>query len=36
MMNESMLMTMLNTTMDLSRPDKPVSFGIAVSFGGGM
>lgn len=36
MMGDSMLMTMLNTTMDFSKPDKPVTFGIAISFGGGM
>lgn len=36
MMSDAMLMTSLNTVMDFSKPDKPVSFGIALSFGGGM
>lgn len=36
MMGDAMLMTTWNTIMDMSKPDKPVSFGIAVSFGGGM
>lgn len=36
MMMEGMLMTMFNTTMDFSKPDKPVTFGIAISVGGGM
>lgn len=36
MMMDAMLMTMLNTTMDLLRPEKPVTFGVAISFGGGM
>lgn len=35
-MMDAMLMTMLNTTMDLAKPEKPVSFGVALSFGGGM
>lgn len=36
LMADAMLMTQLNTTMDFSKPDKPVTFGIAISFGSGM
>jgi hypothetical protein len=35
-MMDAMLMTQLNTTMDLSKSDKPICFGVALSFGGGM
>ena len=35
-MMDAMLMTQWNTTIDFARPEKPVTFGIALSFGGGM
>ena len=35
MMMDTMIMTMFNTSMDFSRPDKPIIFGIALSVGGG-
>jgi len=36
MMMDAMIMTMFNTSMDFKRPEKPVTFGIAISVGGGM
>ncbi len=36
MMMDSMIMTMFNTSMDFQRPEKPVTFGISLSIGGGM
>lgn len=34
MITDAMVMATINSTMDFSKPDKPVTFGIALSFGG--
>ncbi|CAI2373374.1 unnamed protein product [Moneuplotes crassus] len=36
MMMDQMIMTMFNTSMDFQRPEKPITFGISLSIGGGM